>query len=296
MLKISVVLPNFNSGDTIERAILSLIHQHYPNIQLILVDGGSDDRSIQVIQKYTMHFEKVIIEGDRGQADALNKGFSLADGDIFGWLCADDELLPGAMKHVAECFVSNPLAEVLTGKCERIYPDGSLFVSPARQDAWEVINIQNVIEQPSTFWRSSLHRRLGELSLSYRLSFDWDLWIRMKVLKARLMTTERILSRYFFTESNKSGSAGNEFAKEAFRIIRKYGPMHGGLAYVYKFLYYQFDLKGAFVSPPKSSRLRWTLFRWTWLFLRLVIGQRLLSLYNWHFAACQEQGLEWWHR
>jgi glycosyltransferase involved in cell wall biosynthesis len=180
MLRISIVVPNFNSGDTIERAIHSLIEQEYPDKQLILVDGGSKDSSVSVIEKYRRHFDKIFIEKDQGQADALNKGFSLADGDIFGWLCADDELLPGAMKHVAECFACDPRAEVLTGKCERIYPDGTFFVSPARADAWEVINVQNVIEQPSTFWRSSLHRALGELDLSYRMAFDWDFWIRIE--------------------------------------------------------------------------------------------------------------------
>jgi glycosyltransferase involved in cell wall biosynthesis len=296
MLKISIVIPNFNSGDTLERAIHSLIDQDYPHKQLILVDGGSVDGSIPIIDKHRGHFDTVISERDRGQADALNKGFSQADGDIFGWLCADDELLPGAMRHVAALFENDPEAEVLTGRCERIYPDGSTYISPARSDAWEVINVQDVIEQPSTFWRSSFHRRLGELDVSYRMAFDWDLWVRMRNMNARLITTDRILSRYFFTKSNKSGNAGNEFAEEAFRIIRKYGPLHGGLAYIFRFLYYHFDLKGAFVYPPSSSRFRWTLFRWTWCFLRFVIGQRLLYLYNWHFAACQEQGLEWWHQ
>lgn len=294
MLKISIVVPNFNSGRTLERAIKSLISQEYPKKQLILVDGGSNDESIRIIEKYRMYFDKVIIEKDSGQADALNKGFPLSDGDIFGWLCADDMLLPGALQHVAEKFEEYPEAEVLTGGCERIYPDGTKFISPAQGDAWAKINVVDVIEQPSTFWRSDLHRKLGQLDLSYNMAFDWDLWNRMGNSNAKLITTDRILSRYFFTETNKSGKAGNEFASEAFRILRKYGPLNGWLAYIYRLIYYQFDLKGCFEFPPRCSWVRWFIFIWAHCVLRLIIGQRLLNMYNWHFAACQERGMIWW--
>ncbi len=294
MLRISVVLPNYNSGETLERAIQSLITQDYPHRQYIIVDSKSTDESPAIIEAYRKYFDHIIIEKDRGQADGINKGFLLATGDIFGWLCADDELLPGALTHIARLFKENPKMQVLTGGCERVFSDGSRIMSPAQSDAWDKIRMQNVIEQPSTFWRADIHRALGPLDLNYHMSFDWDLWIRMCISQARLITTEQVLSRYYFTDSNKSGSAGNDFASEAFRIIKKYGPLRGWLAYIYRFIYYHFDLKGCYDYPPECSKLRWFFYKWTRRILIKIISEYLLNMYNWHFAACQERGRVWW--
>src|SRR5579885_1698267 len=111
-LKFSIVIPNYNSGPVLERALRSLVSQHYPDLQLILIDAGSTDASREIIERYRPHLDTVVIEKDNGQADALNKGFARATGDVFGWLCADDELLPGALHHAAEIFSANPQADV----------------------------------------------------------------------------------------------------------------------------------------------------------------------------------------
>ncbi len=293
-MRISIVIPNYNSGEVLERAVRSLLAQNYPDLQLIMADAGSRDASREIIERYRGAFDVVISGKDQGQADGLNKGFAHATGEIFGWLCADDELLPGALHHVAEIFRQEPSCEVLTGTCERIYPDGSPFASIPDPEAWQKIHILNVIEQASTFWRSSLHKRLGPLDTGYHLAFDWDLWCRMRLTGAHLITTDRVLSRYHFSASNKSGSAGDLFAREAFRIIRKYGPLDGRLAHIFRFLYRHFDLHGCYDQPPKASRAR--MFAWgaTLHLLRLLIGAELLYCYNWHFASCQQRNLKWW--
>jgi glycosyltransferase involved in cell wall biosynthesis len=292
-LRFSIVLPNFNSGEVLERAVRSLISQNYPNLQLIVADAGSDDSSSGIIESYKEHFDIIIREKDKGQADGLNRGFTRADGDVFGWLCADDELLPGALLHVAELFENHPETDVVTGGCERIYEDDSTEMTFPYPDTWERIGVQNVIEQPSTFWRAQLHRRIGTLDLDYQLGFDWDLWARMGKAGARLATTDRVLSRYYFSGDNKCSKAGNLFAEEAFRILKKYGPLSGCLAYVYRFLYYHFDLRGCFDKPPTSTALRYFLYRLTCAFLKRIIGMKYLWMYNWHFASCQERGLKW---
>ena len=87
-ISFSIVIPNYNSGEVIERAICSLISQNYPHLQLIAADAESNDSSRNIIERYREHFDTVITEKDRGQADGLNKGFSCARGDIFGWLCS----------------------------------------------------------------------------------------------------------------------------------------------------------------------------------------------------------------
>ena len=293
-MRISIVIPNFNSGDTLERAIRSVLDQHYPDLQLIMEDAASTDGSREIIERYRDRFAVVICEKDKGQADGLNKGFRHADGDIFGWLCADDELMPGALAHVAELFRSHPEVDVAIGGCERVFADGSRCETKSDPQAWEKIGILDVIEQPSTFWRAGLHRKLGELALDYHLAFDWDLWCRMRAAGARMLTTDRVLSRYYFSPTNKSGNAGRLFTKEAFRIVRKYGPLGGGLAYIFRFLYRHFDLNGCYDQPPTCSRHRSIAFVLTLGLLRKMFGERLVYSYNWHFASLQERNLPWW--
>lgn len=291
-MRISIVIPNYNSGPLLERAVRSLLDQHYPDLQLILADSESCDESRDIIERYRQVFDPAIIRKDRDQADGLNQGFAHARGDVHGWLCADDELLPGALEHVAQVFAVRPEADVLIGCCQRIFPDGSTWITPARADTWELIGIQNVVDQPAVFWKSDLHRRLGPLDTSYRLAFDWDLWCRMRDAGARLVTTDRVLARYHFSGTNQSGKAGRGHARESFRIVRRYGPP--GLAYIFRFLYHVFDLRGCYDQPPACTKARAALFALALAALSRVIGERRLYLYNWHFASCQERGLKWW--
>jgi glycosyltransferase involved in cell wall biosynthesis len=293
-MRFSIVVPNYNSGEVIERALRSLLSQNGPNLQIIVADSESRDVSRQIIERFRPQLDTVLIETDEGQADGLNKGFRFANGEFFGWLCADDELLPGALEHVAATFHEHPDADVVIGCCERVFPDGTTWTTPARADTWEIIGIQNVVDQPSVFWRADLHRRLGSLDTSYHLAFDWDFWCRMREAGARLVTTDRVLSRYFFSESNKSGNSGRGHVRESFRIVRRYGPLGGALAYVFYFLYHVFDLHGCYDRPPTCTKLKATFFVSTLAALRLIIGTKLLFSYNWHFASCQERGLRWW--
>ena len=294
MLRFSLIVPNFNSGGVLARCMESIRSQNYEAVQVIVVDSLSTDTSADVIARNQHWLHTVIREKDRGQADGLNKGFRHANGDIFGWLCADDELAPGTLSHVSAIFEKSPDTEVVLGACERRFPDGSCAITPGRADAWERIGIQNVIDQPSLFWRSSLHRRLGELDTSFRLAFDWDLWCRMRDARALLTTSDRVLSVYHFTSGNQSSVAGRLHAEESFRILRRYGPRAGLIAHVFRTLYLHFDLQGCYDQPPTCSRSRARIFAAALILFRLLIGKELLYSYNWHFASCQERNLRWW--
>jgi glycosyltransferase involved in cell wall biosynthesis len=178
-MRISLVIPNFNGAATLERAIVSILAQNYPALQLIMADSASTDGSGAIIDKYRDRFDVILREKDGGQADGLNRGFQHANGEIFGWLCADDELMPGALAEAARLFAENPGVDVVIGGCERIYADGQRVVTKADPATWEKIGMIDVVEQPSTFWRAGLHRRLGELATDYRLAFDWDWWCQI---------------------------------------------------------------------------------------------------------------------
>ncbi|MGH7214788.1 MAG: glycosyltransferase family 2 protein, partial [Tepidisphaeraceae bacterium] len=232
LLRISIVIPNYNSGPVLERAIRSLVDQNYPNLQIIMADSCSTDESPAIIEKYKHAFDVLMVEKDKGQADGLNKGFARADGDIHGWLCGDDELTPGTLHHIAELFEKDPHAGVVTGACERIFSDGtSDVVKPDPEMPWKM-RVQNVIEQPSTFWRAALHRGIGPLDTKLHLCFDWEFWNRMRARGAKFVPTDRVLSRYFFSETNKTSSSGEKMIRELFEVLRRHGPMGGGLAYV----------------------------------------------------------------
>jgi len=293
-MRVSAIVPNYNSGAVLERCLQSLKSQNYGELEVIVVDSLSTDESPAVIERNRPWLSRVISEKDNGQADGLNKGFRQATGEIFAWLCADDELMPSALDQVIAIFRDHPDTDVVLGACERRFPDGSTAITPAREDAWRQIGIQNVIDQPSMFWRSSLHRKLGELDTSYRLAFDWDFWCRMRDARARLRTVEQPLSIYHFTADNQSGTAGSLHAEESFRILRRYGPRGGLLAYAFRLLYFHFDLKGCYDHPPTCTTARARLFAVMLLVLRLLLGRRLVYSYNWHFASCQQRNLRWW--
>lgn len=293
-MRVSVIVPNYNSGAALERCLESLKSQNYEELEVIVVDSLSTDESPAAIERNRPWLSRVISEKDQGQADGLNKGFQHASGEIFAWLCADDELLPSAIDRVAAIFRDHPSTDVVLGACERRFPDGSRAITPAREDAWRQIGIQNIIDQPSMFWRSSLHRKLGRLDTSYRLAFDWDFWCRMRDARARLRTVEQTLSIYHFTADNQSGKAGTRHAEESFRILRRYGPRGGLLAYAFRLLYFRFDLQGCYDRPPTCTPVRARLFAVTLLGLRLLLGKRLVYSYNWHFASCQQRNLRWW--
>lgn len=292
--RISLVIPNYNAGDAFERAFRSVLDQEYPDLQIIVADAGSTDSSRDAIERFRDRIDVLISEKDEGQADGLNKGFRAADGDVHGWLCSDDELMPGALLHAGELLAEHPDVGVVTGGCERVFPDGVRFVVPGRQDAWERIGIQNIIEQPATFWRAEVHQKLGELDMSYHLGFDWDLWGRMRDAGVKLLATDRTLARYHFSDTNKSGNAGPLFEAEAYRLVKAYGPMNGRLADVYRFIYRHFDRRGCLDKPRTSGRIRTAAFFTCMGVLRLAIGEDLLRSYNWHFAVQQERGEKWW--
>lgn len=291
---ITLVIPNLNSGAVLERAIQSVLQQDHPEVQLILADGESTDVSRTIADRYCYRLDPLIRRRDGGQADALNHAFRNARGDIHGWLCADDELLPGALSHVAAMFEEDPRIDLVAGACERVYADGTHQNVPVSADAWELMGVRNGFDQPSVFWRSALKARIGELDTSYDLAFDWDFWCRMRAAQARLRITPRVLSRYYFSAGNKTSTGGTRHVDEGYRIVRRYGPYAGRIAAVYRMLYRHFDLPGCMDDPPSCSGARAMLYAITRAVLRPLIGERWLSAYNWHFASLQERRLKWW--
>ncbi len=291
--KISLVIPTYNSGPVLERALTSVLSQSYPNLELILADGGSEDESRAICERYRDRFAVFISEPDDGIAHALNRAFRHASGDLYGWLAADDELAPGALQFWADIFGSEDV-DVVTGGCRRFFPNGRCVTTTPAANVMERITYHNGIEQPSTLWRADLHKRAGELDTSLKLGFDWDFWCRFQRLGARVKVTERVLSHYHFSAGNLTSQGGRRQMEEMFRIVRTYGPYKGLTAYLYRALYLLFDLHGCYDRPPTAPAWRQAAFHATIAALYRLLPRQVVNGYNWNFASRQERGLVWY--
>lgn len=178
--RISIVTPSFNQAPYIEATIRSLLDQRYPNLEYIIIDGGSDDGSAEMIERYSDHLAYWVSEPDDGQTDALIKGFRRATGEIMGWLCSDDLHEPNTLWEVAETFMRNPQWQVAYG--DSVWIDGAgNFIKPKKEIAFNRfvwMYDHNYLPQPSTFWRRELYERVGGLDARWNLAMDADLWIR----------------------------------------------------------------------------------------------------------------------
>jgi Glycosyltransferases, probably involved in cell wall biogenesis len=292
--KISIVVPSLNAASTIQRTLNSLALQNYLNLQVICVDGNSKDETVLIIKTYKSLVSTIISEPDKNVADAINKGFRIADGEFFGWLNADDELAPGALFHFVEVFRDHPEADLVTGGCRRFYPDGSEVITQVRTNFQEIVSLLNGIEQPSTLWRSEIHRRAGELDTSFVLAFDWEWWNRLNALGIKFVATDFVLSHYHFSDFNKTSVGGRAQVREMYRVTKRYGPYRGLIADLYYLLYKVFDVRGFYDHPNNLSKWKMNVFYTILGMFCTIFGATIVKSYNWNFASKQERGICWY--
>src|SRR5690348_5923041 len=175
--RVSVVTPCLNPGDRLVRCLDSVAGQTYRDLEHIIVDGGSTDGTIELARSHGL---RVISEPDRGQTDALNKGFALATGDYLGWLNADDWLVPEALERVVETFAANPGVGWVYCDCEIRREGGEREVArpPARLDK-QTLELGNRLTQPGVFVARWALDRVGPLDEEIHLAMDFDLWLRL---------------------------------------------------------------------------------------------------------------------
>ena len=219
---ISVIIPSFNQGQFIEQTITSVIGQNYPNIELIVVDGGSTDNTLDVIEKYKDALSYFVSEPDNGQTHAINKGFRRAKGEILTWLNSDDMYLPCALSKAVGCIGSTSEPKLLYGGCLRFLEDSNYTYGrlPERFDP-ERLTYCNYIDQPSVFWTRSLWERVGELDESYHYVMDWDWWLRASQ-KCQFMTLREHLSIFRLHDVHKSSAGGLKRRAEMVRLVATY--------------------------------------------------------------------------
>lgn len=201
-LRFSVVVPTLNQGDTLEDTLLSLLHQNQPSLEIIVVDGGSSDGTAAVLERYRPQLARVISEPDRGQSDAINKGFREAHGDVLFWLNSDDYLLPGALGRVARCFAADPAVEFVVGAGDVISKDHHFLrhIPALPMNEHTLLNWKHDrwVMQQSCFWSRSLWQRAGGVDEGLHLLMDLDLWYRFaKACTASVLPQKLAVMRYY---------------------------------------------------------------------------------------------------
>jgi len=182
-LSVSIITPSYNQADYLEQTILSVLGQDYDSIEYLVVDGGSTDSSVEIIQRYSDRLAWWVSERDAGQADAINKGFMRARGDIVAWLNSDDLYLPGAVAQAVAAFQAYPEVGLVFGDAITIDPQGRRLNRLTFGD-WgldELVGFR-IICQPAVFMRRSALERAGYLDPAYHYLLDHQLWLRIACL------------------------------------------------------------------------------------------------------------------
>lgn len=204
--KISIVTPSFNQARYLEETILSVLSQNYPNLEYIIIDGGSTDGSVEIIKKYENNLAFWISEPDHGMYFAVQKGFERCTGEIMAWINSDDKYFTGALSIVAEIFTGFPEVYWLTGNPAFFDEKGrTIFVNQFRQYSKFDFYSQEIIwiPQESTFWRKSLWERSGsKLDLQMKYAADSELWLRF-FRSAQLYSTRSLIAGFRYRSSNQ---------------------------------------------------------------------------------------------
>jgi len=178
-LKISIVTPSFNQGHFLEETILSVLNQRYPNLEYIIIDGGSTDQSVDVIRRYEKHLAYWVSEKDRGQVHAINKGLQRTTGDIFAFLNSDDVYLPGTFSAVAQYFDAHPESEWVCGDTV-MFGEGcqtNLVRANVPKSAAQCLSWAYRAPQPGHFWKRNLVQDGFDEAWPY--DFDHDMYVRL---------------------------------------------------------------------------------------------------------------------
>jgi glycosyltransferase involved in cell wall biosynthesis len=202
-LTLSVVIPTLNQGDTIEDTLASILAQDcLDHLEIIVMDGGSTDSTLEVLERYRPWIHHLITGPDGGQSEAINRGLSIAKGDVLAWLNSDDYYLPGALAAVLDRFGAEPQLQFLVGAGDVVSLENAFLrhVPPLPMNATTMRDwkLDRWVMQQSCFWRRELWQRVGGVDESLHLLMDYDLWFRFsKLTEAGLIGQTLAAMRYY---------------------------------------------------------------------------------------------------
>lgn len=258
--KISIITTNFNGASWLEETITSVLNQNYPNLEYIIIDGGSTDGSQKIIEKYESRLAYWESLPDNGFAHAYNKGFARATGDIMAWLNSDDIHTPWALETVARCFTDCPEVQWLTTLCPMVIGiSGRTTLMPADPFNRELFykgvygRVLPFIQQESTFWKRDLWEAAGAtLDEQLDLAIDTELWARFFSL-TDLYAVNSPIGCFRYRTDSKSGRGISAYYAEMAKVLVRYDS--GLFARLLQKRYYPELVKrlGPYFHPPRYT-------------------------------------------
>ncbi len=257
--RISIVTCSYQQGRYLDATMRSVLEQGYDQLEYIVIDGASKDNSQDIIERHTANLAYWVSEPDSGQTDALIKGFNRATGEIEGWLCSDDLLLPGALETVGRFFAEHPEVDAAYG--DSLWIDGTgHYLRPKKEMGFSRLAFlfdHNYISQPSMFWRKSLYDKVGGLDTHFNLAMDADLWERFSQ-HTQIAHIPAYLScmRYYPEQKTRALRQRSKSEYEEIRLrsgINQpvFRPLLRGLARVQRVLYKL--VVGGYLASPGSN-------------------------------------------
>ena len=204
--RVSIITPSYNQGKYIERTILSVLKQDYPNIQYLVFDAQSNDQTHRILNQYRKDIDVIVEEKDNGQSDAINKGFARADGEILAWLNSDDcYAAPNVVSQAVEQLVNKPI-DLVYGKRYYIDLNGYFYLSyPYREFDEQQLKRTCYIPQECCFWTREIYERAGSrINLDYQFAMDYELWLRFLANGARFESVDSVYGYFRWYENQKS--------------------------------------------------------------------------------------------
>ena len=225
-LEVSVIVPNFNGAAFLPRTLASIEAQTYPDIEVIVMDGGSTDGSLEIIADWADRLSlRWVSEPDSGQPEAINKGFRMADGEVMGWINSDDLLTPRSVELAADRFAADPELGFVWGFCLVVDADERPMTiqNPyVREDLADLRRHRNYVSQPGSFYRRAVVEEFGPLSETLHYLFDYDFFLRVAG-RARAEFIPEVMAWFRIHNTSKTGSQERAFLREEPGVYRANG-------------------------------------------------------------------------